>query len=295
MTHSSGKADALRAAGATPVVADALDADAVRSAVLAAQPDAVVHQLTALQHIGSMRQFDKTFAVTNRLRTEGTDHLLAAAREAGARRFIAQSYAGWPFARSGDAVKDERAPLDPSPPKAQRESLAAIRRLEATVTGADGIEGVVLRYGSLYGPGTSLAPGGEHLELILKRGFPVVGRGDGVWSFTHVADAAAAAVAALDHGAPGIYNIVDDDPAAVREWVPALARIVGAEPPRHLPTWMGRVFAGSVGVSMMTRVRGASNAKARAALDWVPTYPSWRDGFAALMPRQASPSARAPR
>jgi nucleoside-diphosphate-sugar epimerase len=292
MTRTPGKAAALREAGAMPVVADGLDRDAVLGAVTGAAPDVVIHQLTALSDMGNLRRFDDAFALTNRLRTEGTDHLLAAARAAGARRLIAQSYAGWPFAREGGPVKDETAPLDPDPPRHQRASLAAIRELEGAVTGASDLEGVVLRYGGFYGPGTSLGLGGEHVEAIRARKFPVVGSGAGIWSFTHIDDAAAATVLALDHGAPGIYNIVDDEPAAVSEWLPEVARILGAPAPRHVPAWVGRLAAGEVGVSAMTRIRGASNAKAKRELGFRPRYPSWRDGFRALAAGEVTEGAR---
>ncbi|QEC49876.1 NAD(P)-dependent oxidoreductase [Baekduia soli] len=281
MTRTAAKAGALREAGALPVVADGLDRDAVRGAVLGAEPEVVVHHLTALRGAADFRRFDATFAQTNRLRTEGTRHLLDAARDAGARRIIAQSYAGWPFAKVGGPVKDERAALDDAPPRAQRRTLAAIRELERSVAGARGIEGVVLRYGALYGPGTSLEPGADLAALIVRRRMPVVGSGAGVWSFTHVDDAAGAAVRALDHGAPGVYNVVDDDPAPVAVWLPEVARLLGAPEPRRVPRWIGRLAAGEVGVSLMTRVRGASNALARRELEWAPRYPSWREGLSA--------------
>jgi nucleoside-diphosphate-sugar epimerase len=282
MTRSPGKADSIRAAGAEPSVADGLDRDAVIAAVGEARPEVIVHQLTALSGLsGNPRKFDRQFAVTNRLRTEGTDNLLAGAKEAGARRLIAQSFAGWPYAREGGPVKSEDDPLDPDPPAAERETLAAIRYLEETVTGAEGLDGLALRYGGFYGPGTSLARASRDAfqETIRKRRFPIIGGGTGVWSFVHIDDAAAATAAAIERGAPGVYNIVDDDPAPVSEWLPALADAIGAKPPRRLPTWMGRLAAGELGVSLMTQVRGASNAKAKRELGWQPRYPSWRQGF----------------
>ena len=284
MTRSASKRDAVRALGATPVVADALDAQSVARAIWEAGPEVIVHQLTALSGGLDMRHFDRCFAQTNRLRTEGTDHLLAAGRMVGARRFVAQSYAGWPFARSGGPVKSEDDPLDPTPPDAMRRTLEAIRHLEAAVTGADWTEGIVLRYGGFYGPGTSLDPaaGGEHVELIRKRRFPVVGGGGGVWSFVHVQDAADATVAAVQRGRRGIYNIVDDQPAAVAEWLPAVAGALGAKPPHHVPRSLGRLLAGEPATVMMTEVRGASNAKAKRELGWRPSHPSWREGFAEL-------------
>ncbi len=278
-TRTPAKAGALRAAGVEPVVADGLDREAIVAAVVAARPDAIVHQLTGLSGMGRLRDFDGAFALTNRLRTEGTDHLLAGARQAGARRFVAQSYAGWPYARGDGPVKTEDDPLDPEPVPSMRETLAAIRRLEAAVTGAEGIEGVVLRYGGFYGPGTGMAPGGEQLEMVRKRRFPIVGDGGGVWSFVHIDDAAAATLAALERGTPGIYNVVDDEPAPVRAWLPALAEAAGARPPRRLPRWVGRIAAGEALTTLMTESRGASNAKARRELGWRPAYPSWREGF----------------
>jgi 2-alkyl-3-oxoalkanoate reductase len=286
MTRTADKADAIRASGAEPVLADALDADSVGAAVRAAEPEAVVHQLTALSSMtGNPRKFAEDFALTNRLRTEGTDHLLAAARAAGARRFVAQSYAGWPYAREGGPVKSEDDPLDPDPPAAARDALDAMRYLDRIVPGAEGIEGVVLRYGGFYGPGTGIARGEESalIEAIRKRRFPVVGGGTGVWSFVHIDDAASATLAALDRGAPGIYNVVDDDPAPVSEWLPALADAIGAKPPRRVPTWIGRLAGGEMAVSLMTQVRGASNAKAKRELGWQPEHPSWREGFPAAL------------
>jgi nucleoside-diphosphate-sugar epimerase len=283
-TRSSAKTGALRAAGAEPVVVDGLDRDAIVAAIVAARPDAIVHELTGLAGMSNLRDFDSVFALTNRLRTEGTDNLLAGARAAGTRRFIAQSYAGWPYARSGGPVKTEDDRLDPDPVPSMSATHAAIRRLEATITGAEGIEGVILRYGGLYGPGTGLAPGGEQVEMVRKRRFPVVGDGGGVWSFVHVDDAAGATLAALQ-GAPGIYNVVDDDPAPVRDWLPALAGAAGAKPPRRIPRWLARLAAGEAVATLMTESRGASNAKARRELGWRPAYPSWRDGFSAALAR----------
>jgi nucleoside-diphosphate-sugar epimerase len=281
MTRSADKRDAVRALGARPVVADALDPEAVASAVAEANPEVIVHQLTALPGSLDVRHFDRDFAATNRLRTEATDHLLAGARAIGVRRLVAQSYAGWPFARSGGSVKTEEDPLDPDPAQQMSKTLDAIRYLEEAVTTADRIEGVVLRYGGFYGPGTSLGRDGEQIESIRKRKFPVVGDGGGVWSFVHIEDAAEATVAAVEHGRRGIYNIVDDDPAPVAQWLPAIAAASGAKPPRHVPRWIGRLLAGEAATVMMTEVRGASNAKAKRELDWQPRHPSWREGFAA--------------
>ncbi len=278
-TRSPEKAEGLRAAGAEPVVVDALDRDAVMAAMLRAEPEVVVHQLTAIPERADFRNLDRVFALTNRLRTDGTDHLLAAARATGVRRFVAQSFAGWPYARVGSPVKAEEDPLDPDPPATSRETLAALRHLEGAVLNAEGLEGVVLRYGGFYGPGTSLGEGGFHLEEVRRRRFPIVGTGSGIWSFVHIEDAAAATVAAIERGAPGVYNVVDDEPAPVSEWLPALARAAGAKPPRRVPAWLARLLAGEQAVAMMTECRGASNAKAKRELGWRPRYESWRRGF----------------
>jgi nucleoside-diphosphate-sugar epimerase len=278
-TRSAGNTDRLRELGAEPVVLDGLDREATIAAVRDSAAEVVVHQLTSLSGATNFRRFDREFALTNRLRTEGTDNLLTGARAAGARRFVAQSFAGWPYAREGGAVKTEDDPLDPDPPKGQRETLAAIRHLEAAVVGAGDLEGIALRYGGFYGPGNALGNGGYVVEQVRKRRVPIVGDGAGVWSFLHIDDAAGAVVAALERGAPGVYNVVDDEPARVSEWLPHLAQVIGAPPPRRVPVWLGRLAAGEVGVSMMTRIRGASNAKAKRALGWQPTWPTWRDGF----------------
>ncbi len=274
--------DALRGLGARPVVADALDPDAVGRAVAQAEPEVIVHQLTALSGEIDMRHLDRFFAMTNRLRTEGTDHLLAAGRAAGVRRFVAQSYAGWPFARTGGPVKSENDPLDANPPKAMRSSFDALRHVEEAVTHIDWAEGLVLRYGTFYGPGTgiSLDPEAPMTKPLRKRRFPLVGNGNGVWSFIHIEDAAAVTATAVKQGAAGVYHIVDDDPAPVREWLPALAAALNAKPPMHVPQWIGRILAGEVLVSVMTQIRGASNAKAKSEFGWRLRYPSWRLGFA---------------
>ena len=276
-TRSQGKAAALRAQGAEATVLDALDREAVRKAVLAARPDAIVHQATALADLSDFKNFDRSFAQTNRLRVEGTDALLAAAREAGVGRFVGQSYAGWPYARAGGPVKTEEDPLDPTPVAAMSETLAAIRHLEEAAVGAGGI---ALRYGGFYG-----SPEDAQLELVRKRRFPIVGDGGGVWSFVHLDDAAAATVLALERGEPGIYNVVDDEPAPVREWLPALAAAIGAKPPRRVPRLLARLLAGESGVVLMTESRGASNAKAKRELGWTLRYPSWRGGFRAAYGR----------
>ena len=281
MTRTAAKAEAIRAMGAEPAVADALDPEAVAQVVARADPDAVIHELTTIDASALGRSIDKMFAQTNRLRTAGTDNLLTAAKAAGARRFIAQSFAGWPFERVGGPIKTEEEPLQQHAPKAVSESLAAIKYVESTVTGAGGIEGLALRYGGFYGPGTSIAinPDGAQVEMIRKRRVPVIGDGAGIWSMVHIRDAAAATAAALDHGDPGLYNVVDDDPARVSEILPELAKVVGAGPPRHLPRWVGRLIAGEANTIMMTEVRGASNEKAKRELGWKLLYPSWRLGF----------------
>jgi nucleoside-diphosphate-sugar epimerase len=282
MTRTPSKQQALRALGARPVVADALDPEAVARALAEAEPEVVVHQLTALSGALDMRHIDRYFATTNRLRTEGTDHLLAAARAVGARRIVAQSYAGWPFARAGGPVKAETDPLDPDPPKALRAALDAIRHVEQAVTGIGWADGLVLRYGGFYGPGTSVSldPEAAMSKVVRRRQFPVVGDGGGVWSFVHIEDAASATVAAVERGPGGTYHVVDDEPAPVREWLPVLADALGARPPWRLPRWLGRLVAGEAAAVMMTEIRGASNAKAKRVLGWEPRYPSWRLGFA---------------
>ena len=278
-TRSPRKADDLRALGAEPVVVDALDRRAVLDALAAAQPDAIVSQLTALSGLDDLRKFEQAFALTNRLRTEGTEHLLAAARATSVERVIVQSYAGWTYERTGGPVKAETDPFDPHPPKQMRTTLDAIRRQEEITTAAGG---VALRYGGFYGPGTGLAPGGEQWEAVMARKFPLVGDGGGVWSFIHIEDAAAATLAALEHWTPGeVYNVVDDEPARVRDWLPGIAAAIGAPPPRKVPRWVARLMGEHL-VSLMCEVRGASNAKARVELGWTPQWPTWREGFAAL-------------
>jgi nucleoside-diphosphate-sugar epimerase len=293
MTRSASKQEMLYELGAVPVLADALDPDQVAEAVARAKPDVIIHQLTAIGSV-DMRHFDRGFAQTNRLRTEGTDHLLSAAHAVGVRRFVAQSVGAYAaYARTGGPVKSEEDPLDPTPPREMHETAAAIRHLEEAVLGADWTEGIVLRYGAFYGPGTSLAPGEEQFELVRKRKFPLVGDGGGVWSFIHVADAADATLKAIEQGRPGIYNIVDDDPAPVAEWLPALAQELGAKKPMRVPRFVGRLFAGEAGVVMMTEVRGASNAKAKHELGWRPEHPSWRQGFATAAGPVTRPASRA--
>jgi 2-alkyl-3-oxoalkanoate reductase len=271
-TRTPTKRDELRALGARPLIADGLDAAVMTTAVAEAAPDAIIHQMTALAGKPDLRRFDHWFATTNELRTTGTEILLAAAREAGVQRFVAQSYTGWSNPRTGGPVKRESDGLDPDPAKMQRKSLAAIDHLERAVPAAGG---VVLRYGNFYGPGAS----DSLVELVRKRRFPVIGDGAGVWSWIHLDDAAAAAVAALERGTPGVYNITDDEPAPAAEWLPYLAEAVGAKPPMRVPKWLARLMAGTVAVQWMTEGRGASNAKAKRELGWQLTWPSWRQGF----------------
>ncbi len=278
MTHRPEAQGLLRKLGAVPVLADALNPEQVAEAVGTARPEVIVHQLTAIGGL-NMRHFDRDFAETNRLRTEGTDHLLSAGQAAGVRRFVAQSYFAC-YARTGATVKSEDDPFDASPAKEMRGTVAAIQHLEDAVLDATWTEGIVLRYGGFYGPGTSMTAGGEQLEMVRQRKFPLVGSGAGVWSFIHIADAADATVAAVEHGSRGVYNIVDDDPAPVSVWLPELAKTLGVKGPIRVPRFVGRLFAGDAGVVMMTELRGAANAKARRELGWVPAHPSWRDGLA---------------
>jgi nucleoside-diphosphate-sugar epimerase len=292
-TRSAAKVELLRALGAEPVIIDGLDAVGIGEAVARAEPEAIIHQMTALSGTPDMKHFDHWFATTNELRTRGTEHLLAAAQAAGVDRFVAQSYTNWTNIRDG-GIKTEDDPFDPNPPKAQTETLAAIRFLEQAVLAAP-LEGIVLRYGNFYGPGAS-----ESLvEMVKKRKMPLVGNSAGVWSWIHLDDAASAAVAAVERGARGIYNIVDDDPAPLSEWLPYLADSVGAKRPMHVPVWLGKLAAGEVGVSMTTQIRGSSNKRAKRELAWQPSWRSWRDGFkqglsdTAMGTRQRKPLAAA--
>jgi nucleoside-diphosphate-sugar epimerase len=287
MTRSASKQDLLRRLGAHPVVADALDPDAVAQAVASAEPEVIVHELTALSgrmSVRDMRHPDRSPAatMTNRLRTEATDHLLAAGRAVGARRFVAQSIAVFRSARMGGRVQTEADPLDPNPPAGLKAGLAAILHLEQAVTSIEWGEGLALRYGGFYGPGTgiSLAPDAVMAAPVRKRRFPIVGDGGGVWSYVHIDDAAAATAVAVERGRSGVYNVVDDDPAPVREWLPVLASALDAKPPRRIPRWLGRLAAGETATFMMTEVRGVSNEKAKRELGWTPRYASWRQGFA---------------
>jgi len=275
-TRAPGRVAQLRAAGAEPAVIDGLDRQAVIAAVRAAAPDVIVHQMTALAGMRAPRHLDREFAATNELRIRGTDNLLAAAAEAGTRRVIAQSFTGWPNERSGDPVKTEDDPLDARPVPSAARTLAAIRHVEVAVP-AGAPEGIVLRYGSFYGPGAS-----EFLlDAVRKRQLPVIGSGSGIWSFIEITDAAAATLAAVGRGAPGIYNVVDSDPAPVAEWLPYLARAAGARPPLRMPAWLARPLAGELIVTWMTSGRASSNEKAATELGWQPRYASWREGFRA--------------
>jgi nucleoside-diphosphate-sugar epimerase len=282
LTHAPAKAATIRRMGAEAAIADALDAASVAAAVAAARPEVIIHELTALGKVADLRNFDDTFALTNRLRTEATDHLIAAGKQAGVRRMVAQSYCGWPYARVGDPVKSEDDPLDPRPAANARASLDAIRHLEAAVTGATAFAGVVLRYGGFYGPKTGVFDGAV-VDQLRRRRFPLIGDGGGWWSFVHVEDAAAATAIAAERGRSGLYNIVDDEPAPVREWLAFLAKLIGAKPPWRLPCWIGRLLAGEQLVAMMTEVRAGSNQKAKRALGWRPAHASWRQGFAEIV------------
>ncbi len=279
LARTSRKARELEVFGASVAVAEALDRVALTAAIRRAEPEVIIHQLTALTGVGNFKKFDEEFSLTNRFRTEVTDTMLAAARLVGARRFIAQSFCGWPFAREGGPVKTEEDPLDVTPPASFSRTLMAIRYLEEAVRGAVDVGAVALRYGILYGPGTGIASDGSIVELIRKRRLPIVGDGAGIWSFIHVGDVARATGAAMSRGASGIYNIVDDEPSPVSTWLPFLAHTLGAKPPRKLPLWLGKLAIGEGGVSMMTTIRGGSNAKAKREFGWQPGYPTWRRGF----------------
>jgi len=276
-TRSADKVQLLRALGAEPVIVDGLDGAAVGEAVARAEPDVIVHQMTSLAGKADLRHFDRWFAGTNALRTRGTQHLLAAARAGGVRRFVAQSYTGWTNAREGGPVKTEDDPFDAQPAKAQTETFAALQFVEKAVLDAP-VDGLVLRYGNFYGPGSS-----ESLvQLVRARKMPIIGEGAGVWSWCHLDDAAAATVAALEAGLRGMYNVTDDEPARVADWLPYLATLVGAKPPLHIPVWAARIAAGEVVTRWMTEGRGSSSAKLRAAVAWRPTWATWREGFRGL-------------
>jgi nucleoside-diphosphate-sugar epimerase len=279
LVRTKEKGKPLADLGVRIEVADPFDRAALTKVIERSAPEVIVHQLTSLARSGDLKHFDEQFSVTNQMRTEVTDTLLAAARRVGVKRFIAQSFCGWPFARVGSAVKTEDDPLDLNPPRAFRQSLLAIRHLEAAVLEAADVGAVALRYGFLYGPGTTISRGGSIVEAVKARRLPLVGSGAGVWSFIHIADAVQATALAVNAGANGIYHIVDDSPSPVSAWLPALAAAVAAKPPYRFPAWLGRLLIGEGGVSMMTQVRGGSNTKAREQLNWQPRYPSWELGF----------------
>ncbi len=279
MTRYEGRAAKIREAGANAAICDVFDAAALESALAEAAPEVVVHQLTSLPRRLDYKAKDDPLAATNRVRSEGTRNLLGAAKAAGARRLVAESVA-FLYAPEGDWVKDEEAPLFHGAPAPFGGAVEALADLERQVTGAEGIEGLVLRYGWLYGPGTYFDRDGSQTEEALKRRLPIVGKGSGTFSFLQVEDAAEATVAAVERGAPGTYNVVDDEPAPMREWVPAFAQAIGAKPPRRVPVWLARLIAGSVAANSATQLRGAANAKAKRELGWEPRYPSWREGFA---------------
>jgi nucleoside-diphosphate-sugar epimerase len=276
LSRSEERAEQIRAAGAQALVCDVFDAEALTRGVSAAAPEVVVHEMTSLPDRIDLR--NPEYGPNNRIRREGTSNLIAAAAAAGARRVVAQSIA-FMYAPQGDMVKDEEAPLMSGLPGAFGESVEATVSCEQQVTGAEGMDGLVLRYGWFYGPGTYFAPDGSTAEDVRRRRYPIVGRGTGVSSFIHVDDAAAATVAAVERGDPGIYNVVDDEPAPMREWVPVYAEAIGAKPPRRIPAWLARLLAGKQLAAMATGLRGASNAKAKAGLGWEPSYASWRQGF----------------
>ncbi|TDU87077.1 nucleoside-diphosphate-sugar epimerase [Kribbella voronezhensis] len=279
MIRSASSATSVREQGAGVVIADGLDTAAVKAAVTATEPEVVVHQMTALRGGIDFKRFDKSFAVTNQLRTKGLDNLIAAAEATGVRRIVAQSYAGWNLQHGGSATKTEQDPLELAAESSAAETMAALRYVESRVTGLDGIEGVALRYASFYGPTGDIGAGGSMVELIRKRRLPLIGDGSGVWSFIHYDDAADATVKAIESTATGIYQIADDDPAAAKVWLPEFARILGAKPPRHVPTWLGRLAVGEFGAAAFTEIRGADNSLAKRTFDWQPGYASWRTGF----------------
>ena len=276
MTRRPERAAALRELGAEAVVCDVFDAAALTGQLCEASPDAVIHQLTEIPPDLDTRHYASQLAPTNRLRTEGTRNLVAAAQAAGARRLLAQSIA-FAYAPTGGWVKDESAPLWTGAPPPMDVVMAAVASLESQVLGAGGI---VLRYGYFYGPGTGFAGDGGYARMARRRMMPIVGSGAGVWSFIHADDAAEATVAALTRGAPGVYNVVDDEPAPARTWVPVYVKSVGGGRPMRVPAVAGRVLGGRPALETMTTQRGASNAKARAELGWAPAHASWRDGFA---------------
>lgn len=293
-TRTAAKARSIRSIGAKPEIVDVLNKRQVIEAVERTKPDVIIHEVTAIPQSLDLKHFDESFALTNMLRTEGTDHLLVAARQTGCRRFIAQSYAGWTYARTGSWVKREEDPLISEPEESVRDTFQAILHVESAVLNEPRIEGFVLRYGAFYGPGTSLGHRGSVLQDVAKRRVPIVGKGTGYWSFLHVDDAASATVAAVVATSPGLYNICDGEPAPVSEWLPFLADAIGAKPPRHVPSWLGRMAIGEHGVAMMNEVRGASNEKAKSQMRWKPKWPSWRSGFREGLGQTIQEMPRAP-
>jgi nucleoside-diphosphate-sugar epimerase len=292
MVQRPRSAEIVHALGAEPRTADALDAAAVLSCFREVRPQAVIHQLTAIPAALDMRHFDRDFALTNLLRTEGTRHLLAAAVDVGATHFIAQSFAVWTYGRKGNGkskLKSEEDPLDPDPPARLRTTLDALKSLERAVLSESRVTGTVLRYGAFYGPHTSIAKDGSIVQEVRRRKLPLVGDGEGVWSFVHIDDAASATAAAVEAGRGGVYNVVDDEPAPVSEWLSFLAHCAHAQPPRHVPAWMARLLIGEHVVAMMNEIRGVSNAKIKRELGWTPRWPSWREGF-----KEVSKSASLP-
>ncbi len=288
-SHRPERLPAVKELGAEALLIDGLERRTVGNAVVSARPDAIVNEMTALTAGADMRRFDQSFATTNRLRTIGTRYLLDAAVSNGVGRFIVQSYTGWDNEASGGSIKTEEHQLEPNPPAEQRQTLAAILEQERMVQDAS-VDGIVLRYGNLYGPGAS----DELIDLIRRRALPIVGGGRGVWSWLHIEDAAGATVAALERGKPGVYNVVDDHPAPSAEWIEYLASVAGAPPPRHVPAWLAKLFIGEAGVRWMTQGRGASNEKAKRAFNWTPRYPSWRDGFREMIGTTEEKHANAP-
>ena len=289
-TRRRDKFEELKSLGAEAVVMDGLDRQGILEALRAASPEVVVHQMTALTHLKNFRKFDEELALTNRLRTEGTEYLIEAARGVGARRLVAQSYIGWTSKREGRGLKSEEEGRD-RPLPSMRQTLEAMERLETLVTEASDLSGTVLRYGSFYGPGTHFGPGSDLLEQVRRRRFPIFGEGSSVWSFIHIDDAAEATRLAIEGSQTGIYNIMDDDPAEIAVWLPELAKMLGAPPPYHLPAWLGRVVLGEAGMAQMVGGRGWSNEKAKRELGWKPGYASWRDGFRELAPERARTAA----
>jgi nucleoside-diphosphate-sugar epimerase len=278
-TRFPSKFEDLRSLGAEPVEMDGLNRDEVLRRVVPAKPDVVIHQMTAIATVRDWRNLDRSFAETNRLRVEGTKYLMEAARQAGARRLIAQSYTGWPNERKGSRIKTEADPLDPNPPSGAASVVRSAAELERIVPAAEGLTGIVLRYGAFYGPGTSIAFDGDLVQRIRAGKLPLIGGGAGVWSFIHVDDAANATRLAVDRGSAGLYNITDNEPAEAAVWLPYLASVLGAPEPKRIPAWIARLVVGDMVVSTMTKARGSSNAKARRELRWEPGYSTWRDGF----------------